>query len=245
MMKLLSTLSFSFAKEKGRMNEDSILPLKFLDDGFLMAVADGVGSYSGAEVISEEVIKTLNEVTSLELLNQTSDIFYKLNNKLNELALKDKRLSEAATTLTFCYLNSSGLLVGHIGDCRLYIQNGVKLKQLTKDHTKHQLLIDQKIYSAKQLRDLPGKNILTKAISLRVPLEPDVFFIPLNELPKNNQKMTLYIMSDGAHHFWEKRPKFSENTMNNLVKFTNGLFRRIEKNGPTDDYSLVGAEFKL
>ena len=48
MIQLIATSSFSYPKEPGRVNEDSLLPPKIVGDGILFAVADGVGSYSGA-----------------------------------------------------------------------------------------------------------------------------------------------------------------------------------------------------
>ena len=47
------------------------------------------------------------------------------------------------------------------------------------------------------------------------------------------------IMSDGVHNVWEKRPRFTSNTMSNSQKFSNGILRRIERAGPDDDFSLV------
>ncbi|MDE9567333.1 serine/threonine-protein phosphatase, partial [Xenorhabdus bovienii] len=57
--------------------------------------------------------------------------------------------------------------------------------------------------------------------------------------------LDLYIMSDGAHHFWEKRPRFSDNTLRNPIRFASSLQKRIEKATPIDDYSLVAASFKV
>lgn len=45
MIQLIATSSFSYPKEPGRVNEDSLLPPKIVGDGILFAVADGVGSY--------------------------------------------------------------------------------------------------------------------------------------------------------------------------------------------------------
>ena len=57
--------------------------------------------------------------------------------------------------------------------------------------------------------------------------------------------LVVNIMSDGAYEFWEKRPKFSLNTMNNPTAFSTSLLKRIEKNGPIDDYSLISTKFKI
>jgi hypothetical protein len=48
------------------------------------------------------------------------------------------------------------------------------------------------------------------------------------DLPIENNLLTIYLMSDGAHYYWEDRPRFSLNTLNNVNRFSASLMRRIE-----------------
>lgn len=57
---------------------------------------------------------------------------------------------------------------------------------------------------------MPDKNILITAISKYVDMLFENIFILISKLPVKNGKLPIFIMSDGAHNFWEKRPKFSE-----------------------------------
>ncbi|WP_373926782.1 PP2C family protein-serine/threonine phosphatase, partial [Enterobacter hormaechei] len=77
-----------------------------------------------------------------------------------------------------CFVDDEGLHIGHVGDCRLYVKTDSKLKQITKDHTQHQKLLDDKIYSKSELKQLPGKNTLTTAIANAIPLDFQQTFIP-------------------------------------------------------------------
>ncbi|MER3367027.1 protein phosphatase 2C domain-containing protein [Providencia rettgeri] len=244
-MILTASSSFSYPKEVNRGNQDSILPVKKISDGFIMAVADGVGSYVGADFASRLAISYLENAHSISNSDDVEYAFENIRNILKEQAsdIGSEVMKMASTTLTFCVVKKDGILVGHVGDCRLYIKSANKLKQLTKDHTRHQMLIDEGVFTARQLKGKSGKNILTTAISVsnEIEMNCDIFFIPNEQLDFIDDNMTLYIMSDGAHALWEKNPRFSFNTMNNISKFTNSLYRRIERNGPTDDYSLVGA----
>lgn len=244
MIELLSTSSFSIPKGDDRINEDSILPPRLIGDGFLFAVADGVGSYNGADLASAIAIKTLSEIDVINL-STIDSIFNDIRERIKALHIKNEDFLKAATTLTLCYINHEGIFIGHIGDCRLYINFGKKLKQLTKDDTQHQMLIDQKLFTARDLKDKPGKHILTTAIAANIVMENNIVFIPFNELPMSENIINIHIMSDGAHHFWEKRPRLSERTMKSPTKFAASLLRRIERNGPVDDYSLVSACFSV
>lgn len=243
MLNLISSCNFSYPKEPHRNNEDSILTPKKVGNGYIFAVADGVGSYKGADKASKLVIEHIEHHSEKIIETDFNRLFNNLKMRLSNL--DDLGFPHAATTLTLAYLTRKGLRIGHIGDCRLYVKNGKKLKLLTKDHTQYQKLLDDKIYTKKELKEIGGKNILTTAISKYIQMNFDEIFIPLPELPIENGKISLFIMSDGAHSFWDNSPRFSEKTMSNVIKFSNSLLRRIERKLPTDDYSMVSAEFAL
>ncbi|HHF6548331.1 TPA: PP2C family protein-serine/threonine phosphatase [Haemophilus influenzae] len=233
MLHLISSSTYCFPKELARQNQDHILAPQKYQSGYLFAVADGVGGYKGGEIASQIAIQNL--------MRDPQNVFQATLAEIKQLPEEYQR---ASTTLTFAYLTEEGLHIGHIGDCRLYIKQGNKLRQKTKDHTTHQRLLDEKIYTKKELKEQPGKNIITTAISTQVEMKPDEFFIPIDELKDENNEVFIYIMSDGAHHFWEHRPRFSDATMQSTSRFAAALQKRIEK-APTDDYSLVAVQFKI
>lgn len=233
MLNIIASSTYCFPKELERKNQDHILPPQQYHNGYLLAVADGVGGYKGGEIASQIAIKNL--------ICDPQSVF---SQSLKEIKQLSEEYQRASTTLTFAYLTEEGLHVGHIGDCRLYIKKGNKLRQKTKDHTTHQRLLDEKIYTKKELKEQPGKNIITTAISTQVKMQPEEFFIPINEIKDENNEIFIYIMSDGAHSFWEHRPRFSEATMKSINRFSAALQKRIEKS-PIDDYSLVAVQFKI
>lgn len=245
MPSLIEASAFSFPKNNDRNNQDSILSPKKVDDGYLLAVADGVGSYPGGGDASRIAIEYLRNVRTKEDLFNAEKILSEIKNRIIKFSKTDDKYSQAATTLTFAFISSEGLMVSHIGDCRVYIREGARLKQLTKDHTQFQKFIDEKAFTKKYLEGTKAKSILTTAIAPNVEMSPDSLFIPKGLLPTESNTLNLYIMSDGAHYFWEKRPRFSVNTMNSISQFSNSFKRRIEKLSPIDDYSYVGLMVSL
>jgi protein phosphatase len=167
------------------------------------------------------------------------------NSAFPSKALNDPEYEVASTTLTYAYVNSNEIIIGHIGDCRAHVKQGNKLVQLTKDHTQHQMLIDQKVYTKAQLKNASGKNLITTAISQVVPMKPEFFSFKVSDYVDDLQDLTIYLMSDGAHAYWEQNPRFSPNTMKNVTKLSNSLLRRIERKGAKDDYSLVSCTFSI
>jgi len=239
MIKILNSSSFSYSKNGIDENQDSILPYKTLKQGYIIAVADGVGGYEGGFDASSLAISELEKTNYPFKRPDVDKFFHGLREKLKDIARYDSKYSSAATTLTFCHIGHEGLIIGHCGDSRLYIKFGNKLKQITKDQTQHQILIDKGLYTSRQLRKRMGGNVLTSAISAKLNLEFQVIELPIEELPLHEGCLNIYIMSDGAHHYWEERPRFSEKTLENPAKFSASLQKRIESKGPHDDFSLV------
>ncbi|WP_288493318.1 protein phosphatase 2C domain-containing protein [uncultured Pantoea sp.] len=244
MIELINEGFFSYPKDINRGNQDHFLLPKQLNDGYLLAVADGVGSYPGAKAASELAIEVISSLQSAELI----DVAYAMNSILSQferLHTKNAEWIRAATTLSFCFVDSNFLHIGHVGDTRVYVKKGNKLVLVTKDHTQHQELLDDGLFTKKELKKMPGKNSLTAALSKILPLRFQTEKISLSDLIEDNGLINIYIMSDGAHHYWEKRPRLSINTISKAPFFASSILRRIEKSEPIDDYTLIAASFKI
>ncbi|MCO8056265.1 PP2C family protein-serine/threonine phosphatase [Acinetobacter towneri] len=242
MLELVSAGLFSKSKTELRQNEDSILYPKKILNSYIFAIADGVGSYEGAYQASSIVT---NYLSSLENLFEDSYLLLQhLIENIDSLSKENPSLSQAATTLTLCIVDELNIKILHVGDSRLYIKDGLKLKQMTTDHTQHQKLLDAGLFTKKQLKNMSGKNILTTALSKNIELEFQEICVPVKDIVDSKGEVVINIMSDGAYHYWEKRPRFSENTLSSPLAFAGSLLKRIEKNGPIDDYSLVSVKFK-
>lgn len=245
MINIIESTCFSFSKGAEKTNQDAMLPPKSIAGGILFAVADGVGSYKGSELASLSAIEYLNNIESIDELLDYSKVFNEILEKIKILSKYDIEYEKASTTLTYCFFDTNGLHMGHIGDCRAYVMQGRKLKQLTKDHTQHQKYLDEKIFTKKQLKNVKGKNLITTAISQVVPMEYSNYFISTEELKGDSNVLNLYIMSDGAHSPWEQSPRFSKKTMESVVRMGASLQRRIERKEPVDDYTYVACSINL
>ncbi|POW57029.1 protein phosphatase [Candidatus Pantoea alvi] len=245
MIKLISAGAFSKPKDKSRANQDSILPPLAIENGILFAIADGVGSYEGSGLASSLAIKKLKELIESNFLIETHAVFKSIKETINDISLNQLSLEQSATTLTYCHVFDEKIMVGHVGDCRLYIKSGSKYLQITKDHTQHQKLLDEKLFTKAELKKMSGKNTLTSAISKGVPLDVQEVSLSLVDYADENGLVNLVVMSDGAHHYWHQRPTFSEKTMINPLSFCSSLLKRIERGGPVDDYSLIAIQIKI
>lgn len=245
MISLLNAGVFSLGKSKEKENQDSVLLPTSFGEGYIFAVADGVGAYTGAEAASSLAV---GELLRLVIDNNSNiwSVFPTIHSKMNELSINDYKYHNSATTLSFCHINEKTIRIGHIGDTRVYVRNRGKLVQLTKDHTVYQELLDEGLYSKKDLELLSeGKNTLTSALSRSKNSKFQTLEFSTGDFLSEDNTIDIYIMSDGAYYYWEKRPRFSLNTLKNPAKFASALQKRIETKGPVDDYSLISVRLLL
>jgi len=125
--------------------------------GYGLLVADGLGGRIGGEVASrtaltkliELIIETPDWIMGFEdhdkveaVLERMTERFFRIDATLKQQADDDPSLSGMGTTLTAAATLGDDIIIGHIGDSRAYLYRGNVLKQLTRDHTVAQELID-------------------------------------------------------------------------------------------------------
>ncbi len=79
------------------------------------------------------------------------------------------------TTVVCAVVRSDRLYVAHVGDSRAYLFCDGKLKQMTKDHSFVQELIDQGALSAEAANRHPEKNVITRALGVDEVVEISYF----------------------------------------------------------------------
>jgi protein phosphatase len=125
--------------------------------GYGLLVADGLGGRIGGEVASrtaltkliELIIETPDWIMGFEepdkleaVLERMTERFFRIDETLKQQADDDPSLSGMGTTLTAAATLGDDIVIGHIGDSRAYLYRSMVLKQLTRDHTVAQELID-------------------------------------------------------------------------------------------------------
>jgi len=147
-------------RHRGREILATSLPTEILDPAtdhaYTFAVADGLGGQQFGEIASllalrngfelggDEIKWTvrLNDHEIRELQNKAEVFCQYLDESLRAEIRDHPRLKGMATTLTLCYTTGPNLFTVHIGDSRAYLYRDGILRQLTRDHTLGQQLID-------------------------------------------------------------------------------------------------------
>jgi protein phosphatase len=126
------------------------------DQTYTLAVADGLGGQKFGEIASLLAMRTgwelggdeikwtvrLNE-HEVEEMRRKAEVFCRLvEGSLHAEVRENPQLAGMATTLTLCYSTGPNLFTVHVGDSRAYLHRDGVIRQLTRDHTLGQELID-------------------------------------------------------------------------------------------------------
>jgi serine/threonine protein phosphatase PrpC len=179
-----------------------------------LAVADGMGGHENGEVASNLAVRKMSEgVVRNFYLNSVDDrppgrdgqtlieALAFLMEDTNQAILQEgyQNRTSMGTTLTCAVLLGQTAIVGHIGDSRLYVleKSSGKLRQVTRDHSIVQRLVDMGTLTAEEAQASPQRSVLYMTVGQKPQIEPDVELVPLSDVA------ALLLCSDGL---WELVP---------------------------------------
>lgn len=160
------------------INEDTIL-IAAAEPPFYALVADGMGGHAAGEVASSAAAQAVGDFisrlgTAVLDEDQIVDAIQFANRQLLEDMQTHPEHLGMGTTLTFAYMESRSVTIGHVGDSGAYLASSEGLRKITRDHTYVQKLIDSGAIPAEAAADSPYRNVITRALGI-TPLQVDVY----------------------------------------------------------------------
>lgn len=154
------------------------IPERSEDRGLLMMVADGMGGHLAGEVASRTVLVTLtrlilnhpewalkvDEESAADIEDRAVERYRALDAVLAERMQADPALQGMGTTLTVAYSLGLDVFIAHAGDSRAYVLHGANLKQITRDHTYVQKLVDAGMMTPEVAAGHRLRNALTNVL---------------------------------------------------------------------------------
>lgn len=133
----------------------------FVDEDFLILVADGIGGEAFGEVASRLLLQSVWELTALatswamkftdfeaqEFSNRIHAYVERAERQLKQSGRRSPPLTSAGTTMTAALLMGRDVVIVNVGDSRAYVCRGDSCRQVTRDHTAGQSLMDMGIPS--------------------------------------------------------------------------------------------------
>lgn len=184
-MKTAAAWRAGVATDRGRrsVNEDRVL----VDDAHgVFLVVDGLGGHAAGEMAAETAARVIGEQIASNDLSTGEDIETRIrqaitaaNNEIYELAQSNEKWQGMACVLTLAVAHEDRVIVGHVGDSRLYLVWNGNLRKLTSDHSPVGEQEDQGGLSEQEAMQHPRRNEVFRDVGSQ-PREPhDAQFIEI------------------------------------------------------------------
>ena len=156
--------------------EESAESLEVGEKGVLLAVCDGVGGRRAGEVASGLALETLpDEMEALSTGCPMRDLFRAAVERVNSRVWKQGRADSAlegmATTLTAAVVCRNRAVLAHVGDSRAYFLRGSAVRQITRDQSFVQSLVESGALREEEAAQSPYRNVILQAIGRKKSVE--------------------------------------------------------------------------
>lgn len=217
-------------------NQDSFL----VQEGkySLVGVADGMGGHNGGDIASHMAVLMLGRV--LEGAKPDKELLLGGIEEVNQLIyqeqLKNQALAGMGTTLTVIWEDDSSILLGHVGDSRLYRLRQGQIEQISQDHSMVGQMVRDGILTKEQAMNHPYRNVITKAVGTAETVEPDIEEV--DKMPGDKY----LICSDGLYEY------VTEEEMLKLMQYSpsdhaaDEMLKMALEKGGRDNVTLLIAE---
>jgi protein phosphatase len=190
-----------------RSNEDAY----FRDDEIrLYVVADGMGGHAAGEVASSEAVDAIHGMVKRGVQKSGGEILdepracrllegaiQSATYMLVAIAEFERDKTGMGTTISAALVVNNSLVIGQVGDSRIYQIRGGRAEQITEDHTLIAWQIKQGLISADEAKLSPHRNVITRAVGNREYVEVDTLVVAV-------QSGDRYLLcSDGLHGYFD------------------------------------------
>ena len=208
--------------KKRTANQDTFMIKEYPGDVTLAVVCDGMGGANGGATASSLAVSTF-----VDHIDEYSDLLAGMNPEpegtranavsipavlenavsaanlaVYAMSVSDPELHGMGTTLVSILATDEYLFVVNVGDSRMYLIDRDGIRQVTRDHSYVQHLIDLGRLSPRKARTARNKNIITRAIGTEENVKADVYRIKRE--PSEDGKPTYALLcTDGLTNMAE------------------------------------------
>jgi PPM family protein phosphatase len=210
--------------------------------GSLMVVSDGMGGAAAGEIASAMAVKTIRDALMEDcpcdgISDQLKLATERANERIWGYSKENRKFAGMGATLTAVLVHNTFAYVAQVGDSRAYLIRGDQVKQLTKDQSLVQLLIDSGSIQPEQAHSVP-QNVVMQALGTSETIEVAMASV---ELYKDD---LLLVCTDGLSN------KVAAEEMSKTVSESESLnmaCRRLvelaNERGGEDNITVIAARF--
>jgi serine/threonine protein phosphatase PrpC len=177
------TGSYSDVGRVRKANEDNMGCFDTLN-GKVVVVCDGMGGHVGGQIASQTAVTAIHEFLINNVVPDPREAIHHAITAANTAILNrtqaQPELSGMGSTCVMLIITPEGkVYYGHVGDSRIYLTANHRIKQLTKDHSFVQMLVDAGQITPEQAEHHPRKNEITNALGISNMQPPTVCSEPI------------------------------------------------------------------
>jgi len=210
--------------------------------GSLMIVSDGMGGAAAGEIASEMAVTTMRE--SLAAMDAATEISDQLriaaeiaNDRIWNHSQENPELSGMGATLTAVLIQGTTAYIAQVGDSRAYLVRRQQIKQLTKDQSLAQMLVDSGAIKPDQMDSVP-QNVIMQAMGTQPAVKVAMSAV---QLFRND---CLVICSDGlSNKIPPNELREMVQSFDDLTEACRSLVDKANERGGEDNITVIVARF--
>jgi protein phosphatase len=206
----------------------------------LAAVADGVGGRAAGEVASAAVINELILMDKCRLAEPLEAALERAvasgNASVGFIARCHPEMAGMSTTVTAVALDERRYAIANVGDSRAYLYRDGRLRQLTRDDSYVQELIDRGALDPRAARTHPQRSVVLKA------LDGDPAVTPAISSLEAEPGDRMLVCSDGLSDLIDERELASALALDSREASAERLIELALAAGGSDNVSVVVAD---
>ena len=223
-------------------NQDSYAAGEFQNGVAWVVVCDGMGGNAGGNVASSTAVKSISErttsgyrdsLTSSSIKNLLVTAITNANFEIFDMAADNPDLLGMGTTVVAAIVTKNAAYIAHAGDSRAYLISPDEIRQLTKDHSLVQDMVEKGEITPEEAQNHPQKNLITRALGVGETLNVDFTVEDIS------QEDNLLICTDGLSNFVEPTDIYRTVVDNSNDNLADILVDMANSNGGGDNITVV------
>jgi protein phosphatase len=232
--------------KKRNNNQDSYAAGELPNSVAWAIVCDGMGGAAGGNVASSNAVKVISErITSSyrpgmspnSIKNMLISAITAANISVYDMSRVNKELEGMGTTVVCTVITDSVAYIAHAGDSRAYAVSNDTVKQLTKDHSVVQQLVEEGTISPDEAKRHPKKNLITRALGVDPEIKIDYCEYDMT------QDDILILCTDGFTNFVENDEFLNIVENNSYYEIADKLVQAANDNGGGDNITVVALSY--
>ena len=145
--------------------------------GWLFAVADGMGGYAAGEVASQIAVETIIQHYAASDAEDLATVLQQGISLANEAVCRrgqELGVEIMGTTVVCAAVRDDQLYIAHVGDSRAYLLRGETLKALTRDHSLVSEQVRQGLLTEAEALESDLRGIVTRALGMKSRVQADI-----------------------------------------------------------------------